>query len=77
MQVITAPWYEHPYPITYWPQENSKEFQPYILGWTPTPEELFPLDMGDIFTLFFLKEDMYYLWLQQLGYQMARNTSQF
>ena len=75
--MIVAPWYEHPLPTTMWPWESSEEFQPYIMGWTPTPEELFPLDMGDIFALFFLKEDIYYPWLRQLGYQTAWNTSQF
>ena len=43
----------------------------------PTPEELFPLDMGDIFAFFFLKEDMLYPWLRDLGYQTAWNTSRF
>lgn len=60
-----------------WPRESSEEFQPYVIGWTPTPEELFPLDMGDIFSLFFLKEDVFYPWLRELGYQKARNTSRF
>lgn len=46
-----------------WPRESSKEFELYVLGWTPTPEELFPLGMGGVFALFFLKEDIYYPWL--------------
>lgn len=76
-RVIIAPWYEHPLSTTVWPRESSGEFEPYILGWTPVPEEIFPLGMGDIFALFFLREDVYYPWLRALGFQTARNTSRF
>ena len=76
-QVIVTPWYKHPLLTTMWPHESSKEFEPYIMGWIPTPEKPFPLNMGDIFALFSLKEDVYYSWLRQLGYQVACNTSHF
>jgi len=91
-RIIYAPWYKHPDPIVHledfniYPTHNDFYIQPTmyredhrgcILGYTPTVADLFPTGQGDIFSLFFLKEDVCYPWLWSVGLQVARNKSRF
>ena len=48
-----------------------------VLGFSPTVADLFPSGQGDIFSMFFLKEDICYPWLRSAGLRVARNKSHF
>lgn len=74
---IQVPWFQNPYPITTWNWDSVEEFKPWVLSWTPTPDELFPSGVWVIFALFFLKQDIYYPWLCDLDFHVAKNTSRF
>jgi len=90
--IITAPWFEHPDPIVHLEDfsvhatHNDFYIQPTpyredhhfcILGFTLMVADLFPTGQGDIFSLFFLKEDVCYPWLQSIGLHIAWNKSRF
>ena len=89
-RLIYRPWFEHPDPTVHLEDYTVHcninkvyvQATPYgmdhrgcILGYSPTPIDLFPSGQGDIFSLFFLKEDIVYPWLQSAGLQVAKNKS--
>ena len=91
-RLIYRPWFEHPDPTVHLEDytvhcninEVYVQATPYgmdhrrcILGYSPTPVDLFPSGQGDIFSLFFLKEDIVYPWLRSAGLQVAKNKSRF
>jgi len=91
-RLIYLPWFEHPDPVVHLEdcivqcneQEVSVHVTPFhadhegcILGFSPTVADLFPSGFGDIFSMFFLKEDMCYPWLRSAGLQVARNKTRF
>jgi len=91
-RLIYLPWYEYPestihledYTVHCNINEVYVQATPFgadhrgcILGYNPTPIDLFPSGQGDIFLLFFLKEDVCYPWLWSAGLRVARNKSRF
>jgi len=91
-RLIYLPWYEYPEPTIHLKDytvhcninEVYVQATPFrmdhrgcILGFSPTPIDLFPSGQGDIFSLFFLKEDICYPWLRSAGLWVARNKSRF
>ena len=59
-------------PTTY-PEDHHR----CVLGFTPDVANLFPSGQGNIFSRFFLKEDICYPWLWSLGLWVARNHTCF
>jgi len=91
-RLIYLPWYEYPkatihledYTVHCNIHEVYVQATPFrmdhrgcILGFSPTVTDLFPSGQGDIFLLFFLKEDICYPWLRSTGLRVARNKSRF
>ena len=91
-RLIYLPWYEYPEPTIHLKDYTVHcninkvyvQATPFrmdhhgcILGFSPTATDLFPTGQGDIFSLFFLKEDICYPWLWSAGLRVARNKSRF
>jgi len=91
-RLIYLPWYEYPEPTIHLEDytihcninEVYVQATPFhmdhcgcILSFSPTPVDLFPSGQGDIFSMFFLKEDICYPWLRSTGLRVARNKSHF
>jgi len=81
-RLIYILWFENPSPVVHLeestvrctrtefsiqPTTYPEDHQGCILGFTPAVTDLFPNGQGDIFSMFFLKEDMCYPWLWSLG----------
>jgi len=91
-RIIYAPWFEHPDPIVHLedytvhctvnefyiqPTPFHMDHHDCILGFSPTVANLFPSGQGDIFSMFFLKEDICYPWLWSAGLHVVQNKSHF
>ena len=91
-RLIYLAWYEYPEPTIHLEDytihcnvhEVYVQATPFhmdhcgcILSFSPTVADLFPSGQGDIFSMFFLKEDICYPWLRSAGLRVARNKSRF
>jgi len=91
-RLIYLAWYEYPEPTIHLEDytihcnvhEVYVQATPFhidhcscILSFSPTVADLFPSGQGDIFSMFFLKEDICYPRLRSVGLRVARNKSHF